>query len=227
MKMMRDIRMKHRVSRETFSRILSFSLVLLVSSIFLFSCGVSYTDDDVKNAVRELVPRSMELNDIYFGEGLPIADNREDVERFYAMFEGDVESVNYHPVAKDCKYQTIDDIKKATEAVFTPDYAKYLYELAFNGLSVTFNEGTELQTVETAAYARYIETNGVLTVRIDLPYEAMELTRTYDFERIEVILKTKHYAIVSVPTKKDGAELEIKLHLTVTPDGFRLDTPTY
>ena len=129
------------VSRETFFRklsILILSCVLLLPG--LFSCGrVEYTDEELLAAAKELIPQSLELNEIYFGEGLPISDDRETVERFYAAFnkavDSDVKSLNYHPVAKDCGYESIDDIKSATALVFSPDYCNYLYELAFSGIS--------------------------------------------------------------------------------------------
>ena len=219
---------KNFVSRETFFRILSILLVSCVMIGSFVSCGkVSYTDEELIAAAEELVKLSYELNDIYFGEGLPIADNREDVERFYSMFESDVSAVNYHPVSQECKYQSEEDIKKATEAVFSPNYCSYLYELAFKGISTVFNEGTENQMVATASFARYVETNGVLTVRIDLPYCAMELGRLYDFDKIEILQKKKKYAIVSVPTEKDGVSMGVQLKLVLTDNGFRLDTPTY
>ena len=216
-----------KVSRETFLRKITLSAISALIIVSITSCGVSYTDEEVIDAVSTLVPLSMELNDIYFGEGLPISDNREDVERFYSMFESDVTAVNYHPVSKDCKYQTEAQIKEATEAVFSSQYCEYLYELAFNGISTVFNEGTEKQYVETAAYARYIESGGVLTVRLDLPYEAMELDRVYDFSKAIITSKKPNYVIVSVPTEKDGEVLDVNLKLVLTDDGFRLDTPTY
>jgi len=215
------------VSRETFLKII-LSVVCIFSLLFtMCSCGVSYTDEEVIQAVSELVPMSEELNEIYFGEGLPIADEREDVERYYSMFEVDVDSVNYHPVSGECKFQSEEDIKTATEKVFSEQYCAYLYELAFSGISSVFYENTEEQFTQTASYARYIQTGDVLTVRIDLPYEAMELGREYDFSKIEIIKKKKNYAVVTVPTIKNGESLTVELKLIYTPDGFRLDTPTY
>ncbi len=210
-------------------RVLCFAAVLLVMvTMILTSCGgVPYTEEEVLSVAEELVEKSFELNEIYFGEGLPISDNREDVERFYSSVSVDVAAVNYHPVAEDCKYQSEAQIRQATEAVFSQSYCEYLFDLAFKGLSTIMNEGTDYQYTETASYARYIESGDVLTVRIDLIYDAMDLSRTYDFSRMEIIQQKKDYAIVSVPTEKDGQPLDIELKLIYTADGFRLDTPTY
>lgn len=226
--MQRKFDRKKSVSRETFLRKNSIFAVIAVLCVTLSSCGgVPYTDEEVLQSAEELVTASFSLNDIYFGEGLPISDNREEVEQFYELVSSGAEGVNYHPVATDCEYQTEADIKEATEAVFTDAYCEYLYELAFKGISAVINEGREDQHVANACYARYIETGGVLTVRLDIPYEAMELTRTYDFTNMEILQRKKHYAVVSVPTQKDGESLDLQLKLVYTENGFRLDTPTY
>ncbi len=218
---------KFCVSCETWARWIAVSLLTVTMGLGVVSCGVSYTEEDVKTAVKELLPLSFELNEIYFGEGLPISDNREDVERFYASFSSDVSAVNYHPVAEDCEYQTEADIKAATEKVYSPQYCEYLYELAFTGISAVFNDGTEDQFTTNVAYARYIETDGVLTVRLDLPYEAMDLGRTYDMNAVEILSMKQDHAIVKIPSEMNGETLNIELKLILTNDGFRLDTPTY
>jgi len=226
--MIGKLNLKKSVSRETFLRKTTIFAVIAVLCVTLVSCGgVPYTDEELLQSTEALVNASFPLNEIYFGEGLPISDNREEVERFYELVSAGSEGVNYHPVESDCEFQSEADIKEATEAVFTDAYCDYLYELAFKGISAVINEGREDQHVANACYARYIETGGVLTVRLDIPYEAMELTRTYDFTNMEILQRKKHYAIVSVPTKKDGESLTIQLKLVYTENGFRLDTPTY
>lgn len=219
------------VSRETFLKKgfgVSAAILTLAFSLAGTSCEKSfYAEEEIKSALEELLPQSFELNEIYFGEGLPISDDREDVERFYASFASDVKSVNYHPVASDCPYQSEADIREATEKVFTAEYSQYLYERAFSGISAVFDEGTEKQITSTATYARYLESNGVLTVRLDIPDEAIPLGREYDVESMEIIRETEKYVLIRVPTELDGVSMDVNLKLVMTDDGFRLDTPTY
>ncbi len=223
------VRKRNRVSCETLlKKVSSVLLSAVLMCTVLVSCGrVEYTDEDVIAAVEELLPLSFKLNDIYFGEGLPISDDRADVERFYASFSSDVESVNYHPVAKDCEYQSEADIREATEKVFSAAYCEYLFELAFTGISAVFDEGTEKQLTQNASYARYIQNGDTLTVRLDIIYEAMDLSREYDVNRMEIVTKKPGYAVVVVPTEKNGEALDVELKLVCTEDGFRLDSPTY
>jgi len=208
---------------------IAFLTVLCILPWLLVSCGGRYTEDDIAPALAELIPASYALNEIYFGAGLPISDNREDVEAFYAAMDTDITSVNYHPVAEDCGYANIDEIKDATLAVFTEDYCSYLFTMAFTGLSAVFNEDTEQQLTQTVSYARYLETSGVLTVRMDLPYEAMPLLRTYDTSDFEIVQQGENYVVAAVQSYIDGEkDIPVKLKLVLNAENqWRLDSPTY
>ena len=89
------------------------------------------------------------------------------------------------------------------------------------------NEGTVQQFTTTASYARYIENGDVLTVRLDIIYEAMDLTRTYDLSAMEIVTRKSNYAVVRIPTQKNGESMPVDLKLILTDHGFLLDTPTY
>lgn len=205
-------------------------LILLVTLLaVLTSCGE--TDPAViEAALAELIPASYALNEIYFGEGLPISSDREKAEAFYdSMGAGSEISLNYHPADPDCGYSSIDDIKAATLAVFSDSYADYLFTMAFEGLSSVFDEGTETQVTKTVAYARYLETDGMLTVRMDIPEEAMPLNRTYDTSDFHVVREKDGYILVEVQSYVDGEpDQRIEVKLVRNSDGeFRLDSPTY
>ena len=107
--------------------------------LILASCSPKNDPDTVRAALDSLVEQSYALNEVYFGAGLPISDDREDVERFYASFDTDITSINYHPVAADAAFQSEDEIRTATEAVFSQSYCTYLFERAFSGISDSEN----------------------------------------------------------------------------------------
>lgn len=226
-------------------------------SALLISCGGPSTDPaELKTALDTLLPLSYELNEIYFGEGLPATDDQERISALYGTFAANVKSLNYHPVAEDCGYSSIEDIMTATEAVFTEEYASYLYELAFDGISSdkieeeeTEAEETELGEGEiiesggeisgssgtsavmldvTASYARYLEQNGMLTVRLDLADSAYKLGREYETDGLKIVKEKGDSVTVSVPSYVDGAyDQDVQLTLVNTENGWRLDTPTY
>ena len=51
-------------------------IILTCLAVLLGSCGGT-PEAEIEAALAELIPASMELNEIYFGEGLPIASDRE------------------------------------------------------------------------------------------------------------------------------------------------------
>ncbi len=232
-----------------------FPLTGLLAAVLL-SCGGPSTDPvELKNALDTLLPLSYELNEIYFGEGLPATDDPTLIDALYGTFAANVKSLNYHPVAEDCGYESIAEIKTATEAVFTEGYSNYLYELAFDGISsdkmVEETEAPETEPGEgeiiesggeitgeslkgtvklnvTASYARYLEQNGMLTVRRDLADTAYTLGREYATEELEIVEEKGNEVTVSVPSYVNGEySMDVELTLVKTDAGWRLDTPTY
>ena len=204
-------------------------LCAVLAAMVLTSCGGT-PETEIAAALSELIPASMELNVIYFGEGLPISSDRETAEAFYeSMGAGAEISLNYHPVSPDAPYQSVDEIKAATLEVFSEAYADYLFTMAFDGLSTVFDEGTEMQVTKNVSYARYLENNGLLTVRMNIHEEAFPLNRTYDPADFNVIREKDGYILVEVQSYVDGAADErIEVKLVRNADGaFRLDSPTY
>lgn len=207
-------------------RIAAALAALILAS--LTSCASNaHTEEEIRSELEILLPKSFELNEIYFGEGLPMSNDKEKVEEFYSIFDSDVQAINYHPVDASCGYTTETDIREATLAVFTPDYAEYLFGRAFSGISATFNEGGEQEYTSTAVYAMYIEQDGILTVRINLAEEAIPLGRTYDLDGMKLIENEENFVVAEIPTEMNGRALDVELRLVKTADGWRLDSPTY
>ena len=207
-----------------YSRIIVFFIITILA---LTACSPSVDEGEIKDALGELIPKSEELNVIYFGEGLPLASDRELVEAFYNTFDSDVEMINYHPVSPDCGYTSEDDIRAATLEVFTEDYAEFLFDRAFVGISTTISEGTDSAVTQSAVYAMYLMQNGTLTVRLNLASDSIPLGRTYDIDTARIIKVRNNYVIVSVLSELDGEKEEIELRVVMTENGWRLDSPTY
>lgn len=204
-------------------------LAVALASLLAFSaCGGSrVSEEEILAVLDELLPKSAELNVIYFGEGLPMTEDAETLQSFYSTFQTDVTSINYHPVDPACGYTTEADIREATLEVFTESYSEYLFERAFQGISAVYDEGSAEQHTETAVYAMYIEQNGVLTARIDLADAAIPLGRVYDLQHLKILREKDDYVVVSIPTELDGRSLDVELKLVQTAAGWRLDSPTY
>lgn len=207
-------------------KILLFLLTatMLVSlAVSLPSCKKKSTEpDEIRAALETLIPASAELNEIYFGLGLPTAADEEG----YANPD---EGLVYEQVLPSCKYQTEAELREATLSVFTESYANALFERGFSGLSVKYDDngllGSELPST---LYAMYIETDGVLTKRTNVKDEALRLGREYQIDKMTVVRQKNDYVVVDIPTMMDGEEsVTVTLKLVITENGWRIDSPTY
>ena len=44
---------------------------------------------------------------------------------------------------------------------------------------------------------------------------------------MELTENAENFVIAKIPTEMDGRALDVELRLVLTPDGWRLDSPTY
>lgn len=193
----------------------------LISFLFLFVllfniCACSEKKYDREEIVKELdvlLKESQILNDIYFGEGLPLKTNGY-VSGVYQ--EADMSSL--------AKYGLTDvaSIRAKTAEVFSVSMCAWLDEIGFN----SFKTGT---TVEGARY--YTDPEDRIMVRtIAEVYVDGEVT--YDLSSLEIIsqrkdiVSTELKATVTTPSGKQRSD-KIKLDLIKEPNGWRLHSPTY
>ena len=203
---------------------LILAAILVITAVFAVSCGSKYTNEEIREALGELIPASAELNEIYFGEGLPLSVNEDEYEGYYAMLESDVSTLGYEPVSEDAKYRTEAELREATLAVFTEEYARFLFERAFSGVSAVYDD----ETTANAVYARYIETDGVLTKRVGAKNEAIPLGREYRVDDAEIVREHENWLFVDVPSMIGGKDdVVVRLRLVKTAGGWRLDSPPY
>ena len=202
---------------------------LVLSLLVLSSCGADIEDEAAfLDEVAGLIESSYEINEIYFGEGLPMQTDGKTADEILA--EADSEegaAVIYLPVTEDSPYKSEDGITEAAAKVYSESYCAFLNQLAFEGIS---SDG------KLVSYARYVTdfTYG-LTVNVKSVSEAMELDRTYDTSTLELVrsrngfwIGTSDYAVVSVDAYDGGVFAEKKEFKVVRDaDGWRLDWPTY
>ncbi|MBR6676083.1 MAG: hypothetical protein IKL24_01990 [Clostridia bacterium] len=203
-------------------KITSLLLALVIAALMGVSCGVDYTDDEIKKVARELIEASFGINDIYFGKGLPISEEDSEEAKKFAEENGlELDNIQFLPVTEESPYTSIAMIKEATAKVYSRAYCESLYKTAFEGFS--------LQDGAQAVYAKYMEDgNGTLTVRIDLAEKELP-ARTYDYSTIKVKSKKEKSVKVEIVSYLDGKKEEKPAVFTLVKEenGWRLDTPTY
>ncbi|MBQ8475192.1 MAG: hypothetical protein IJ499_05990 [Clostridia bacterium] len=191
-------------------KIISVLLTLVIVSLSVCSCS-PHSKEEIVSAAAELIEKSYEVNEIYYGKGLPYTDDIIiGITSEYALVD-----------AEACGYSSVDDLKKAAQAVYSTDYCEHLFKVAFEGLST--------EELETVSFARYIEDFGYqLTILKEVKETGLTLNRTYDLSTITVEKSARNAATVSVMSLVDGVEDEvIKINLIYESNGWRLNTPTY
>lgn len=192
------------------------------------SCGEKSPDlGEMKDELVALVEASYEVNEIFFGAGLPTYERGGDYDKEYKLYnENDTEFAYYEYVTEDCGYHFVNQIKWAAEKVYTAEYLEGLYTMAFDGYA---DENTGAVTT-----ARYLDANGWLMRYAfgDDPFDHLDgKKRLYDFDSMEIVKPySQSYLNVAVDSYLEGAEgevLNITLHFKKTADGWRLDAPTY
>ena len=192
---------------------------VLVAAVLLVlpfsSCGKKYTEEEIKSAAAELIEASYEINEIFFGEGLPgVEPEVEDVMRYLL-------------IAEESPYHTEDEVKAAARAVYSENYCSLLFERAFVGFTLDETDDDGIDTTQLVD-ARYLNYNDELVILPLDEDDIMKLDRTYDTDSIKVLKQKSGTAIISVQSYVNGEKSdEVTLNMIITEKGWRLDSPTY
>ena len=198
-------------------KIISLLLVLSALVLALPSCGgEKLTEDQVIEIVGPLVQKSYEINDIFFGAGLPHEEYTEAVDDTVY----DVPPVNYVPVISE-KYKSVSDLKDAAREVYTESYLEGVFDLTFNGMSD--GNGNIIQ------YARYFENfTDNLKIRADVEKDNIVTGRKYDVTTLKITDQESGYIFFTLESFIDGEPAgTIDLSIKDEGAGWRLDSPTY
>ena len=151
-------------------------------------------------------------------------------EPTYDFYYTDKDPEGYSFVRLDCKYVTIDDIKKHAESVYSTKFLTGIYEMLFTGVVITedFESGKQ-----AARYYHYLDEDGQ-TWLLSLDGYEIELgeKRIYDFSTARVVKPgNKNFVNIEIesypegdPTKRDKGIIS----MTRQEDGkWYLASPTY
>ena len=205
-------------------KLLSFVLCAVVVCGALASCSVRIDDEPAFFAeVADLIARSAEVNELFFGKGLPFDD--PDGKSAKEIVDGEENELFvrtlYRPVSEDAAYRTEDEIMALARAVYSEKYCESLHSIGFEG--VTAESGS------VAVYARYISTyDEGLTINMYSVANARTLDRTFDTSTLAIDRKGRDYVVVSLEAYDGGVSAgRVQLRVNLEASGWRLDWPTY
>ena len=223
----------HKTDKKKKTELMVFfsSIITVICCTFIFpvvfsSCASRMTDEDAQKILMELVPKSEELNKIFWGEGLPVEDETNEALN-------SVTSAQYRAVAQDSEYKSIEDIKKAAESVFSSDYLNQIYAAAFGEYEdqTQKTEDEETGTVNAddlglnTLNARYIEEKGVLYK--DITYSEYTLSTEIDETSAKVVKSGVGIIICRVDCTVAGEKKTMEIALRNENDIWLIDSPTY
>ena len=190
-------------------------ILALIITVSLFSCQTGGPDDEVLLArFSELIPAAAEINDIFFGEGLPVYSREDYPEAYQLTTDADPD---YDFVTLDAKYQSVEEIKAAAEAVYTSDYLASIYGLIFDGFyDESIGHIAARYTDDGNGFAKHNNTEPQIS-------EA----RTYDLESAKVLMKNGSYATIEVDTTYAGESESVRIRMKNQDGVWLLDDPTY
>ena len=200
-------------------------LSVLLLSAPLCSCSSEPPPlEDVRERFVQLIEDSQEINDIFFGEGLPTyaRDSKENEILYYGFFGYDA----YEIVRADCPYQNVSQIKEQAEGVYSKQYLDDIYVMAFDGYA---DENSD--KVTTARYLHAGEYFLKYAQGEEDPFRFLPGKRLYRYDTMEIgALSSEEAVNLEIDSYLEGDEdnvLRVTLRFVLQNGEWYLDTPTY
>ena len=205
----------------------ALAAILLLLPTALTACGKAPALEEVYDDFAALIEASYEINDVFFGEGLPThdRDGAYAIENFiYFGFEG---YDTYEFVTAESPYSCLEDIQYAAAAVYSADYLEEISTMAFVGYA---DENTG-----AVSTARYLESPEGYLLRYAFgdtdPFNILPGKRRYNMDTMEIVRPSSANSVnVKVDSYLLGEEdeiLSVTLRFVLEDGEWRLDTPTY
>lgn len=193
---------------------ITITLLIAILIFSLISCSGGPADEVLLARFSELIPAATEINDIFFGEGLPTY-SREEYSEAYEMTAG--ADPDYDFITTEAKYQSVAEIKEAAEAVYTNGYLASIYTLIFEGF---YDEGIG------HIAALYIEDGNGFAKHNKTEPQISE-SRAYDLASAKVLMKNDKYATIEVDTTLADKSESVRIRMMNQDGTWLLDDPTY
>ncbi len=206
----------------------------LLICMLLVSCSACKSPapelESVKESLIEKIEASYEINDIFWGEGLPVVKigSGESMDRNLYNDKNDIEIDDdgfweyVHP--ENSKYHSVLEIKELAEKVYSRKFLESVYQSQF--------EGVESATYTGRGDPHYTEYNSMLWKSTGLveSFKLIESKRLYKYDTMKLESKSsKERLYVSIESYFEGKDETERITLTFDLQGgeYFLSSPTY
>ena len=157
----------------------------LVSLLSTASCGRKPPEiNDVSERFIYLIERSVEINDVLFGAGIPVYKRDALITDKRQIYFGVYQS-NYELSMEQSRYFDVEGMKADVEEIFSSNYLKALYETAFDG--VLFSDGAYLRFYQEGS--KFYQTIGMDNFKYQrkiYDYSTMKIVKPSDDDFVTV-----------------------------------------
>ena len=201
------------------------SLLILIAVLIpsLFSCGdIKYDENEVKTAAKKLIEESILLNDIYFGEGIPYIDDKNNSDGvFYMALDSYLYLIGFSTVA---------ELMDLTSKTFSKSYCNQIYSTVLDTI-----QDEDKAIILPRYYQKYSVGDATTPecIMVNSTYRQLLFGDVeYDYDSITVIGAEDDtvYITVHATVKLDAYDpqtREIRIALVDEGKGWRIDSPTY
>lgn len=192
--------------------ITAIASIILIAAMAVGMVGCGPEEAEAKALVKDLVSRSLELNDIYFGKsGLKYIDSGNSNDIYMRVLETE-------------KYVLKSKLVEATYEVFAFDYATSIITMAFNGAQSEINQNS--------VQSRFMVMGDDDWLYVNRNYEYVyEEGTKYDFNTIEITYTSSNIIDATICGEyktENGYENTVVNVSLVCEDGqWRLNSATY
>ena len=171
----------------------------------------------IYDRVVELIESSYELNDVFFGEGLPYCDRNLDVyESLYSDYATVGYTKDYNIVSSNAKYRSVEEIKRAAEQVYSKALLdSSVYPAMFDGLMQQ-----NASTGSTYLPARYIQDNTDLYILMEGEDAYHPTPLIYDYATMKIIRPSNaSRVLISINAwEEDSPDNVLQMQLTLVKE---------
>lgn len=205
--------------KKVISIVLLAAVLLTCAGIFAY-CQFNKAPelDEVRDRFIYLIEGSKQINEIFFGEGLPVYVRDSDLSKERFVYIGE-QNKGYERVMEVSPYLMLDEMREATERIYSSAYCAQLFESCFDGVVVDGVTLLEYAEISEWLYQSSARDTLVENERIYL-YDTMKMVRPSNKEYINIEIESY---LINNPDKK---QIE-RLSFAFEDGNWYLDTPTY
>lgn len=205
-------------------KVILLTLVVIIAVLSISGCEKNreYDEAEVIAAAGELIRKSAVVNDLFYGKGLAIIDDKNYSNGSYYMAD---------PLSQE-QYgiETVDDMKDLARECFTVEYSNLLINTVFS--SVSDDSGIQGLARYYQKMSSYDDTPECIMVLNDPEKVLLKDNITYHYETISVLGSEGEYVKISISVTVENADKKmqdktVEISLLEENGEWKIDSPTY